>query len=273
MPRRYVVFSLLALAAATVCVRLGFWQLSRLHERRARNAVVAARLSLPEAAGARALPADTAAARFRRVRLVGRFDYANEVVVMARTHQGSPGVNVVTPLRLAGADSTQPAVLVNRGWAYSPNGATLTLERWREKPAASSDSLATVEGFVDEIAPRPRRFARATSPEAGGAVSRAVLWLDDREVARRAGYSLAPYVVLMQNRVPTALEDSVPVRLEVPPLDEGPHLNYALQWFSFAVIALGGLGVVLVGARRRVTVEAPAEASLEPRLPNAPGTS
>lgn len=249
MPRRYVVFSALAIVVAAVCVRLGFWQLSRLHERRARNAVVAARLSLPEVASARALPADTAAARFRRVRLVGRFDYAKEVVVMARTHEGSPGVNVVTPLHLAGADATAPAVLVNRGWVYSPNGASVALERWREKPAAP-DSLVTVAGFVEEIAPRPTRFASSASAEAGGAGARTVLWLDDRDVARRAGYAVAPYVVLMENAVPGALADSVPVRVPVPPLDEGPHFGYALQWFSFAVIALGGLGLVLVGRWR-----------------------
>lgn len=257
MPRRYWIFSLVAVVAAAVCVRLGFWQLSRLHQRRARNAIVSARLALPEVEGAGALPADTAAARFRRVRLVGRFDYANEVVVMARTHEGSPGVNVVTPLRPVGADSgatgaggAPAAVLVNRGWVYSPNGATVSLARWHEKPVAAPDSLVTVTGFVDELAPRPRQFARTPSPAVGNAGARTVLWLDAGEIARRAGYAVAPYVVLMQNAVPTALADSVPVRLGVPPLDEGPHFSYALQWFSFAAIALGGLGIVLVGRRR-----------------------
>jgi len=266
MPRRYVLFSLVAVLAAAVCVRLGFWQLSRLAQRRARNAVVAARLSLPEVEGARALPTDTAQARFRRVRLVGRFDYAHEVVVMARTHEGSPGVNVVTPLRLVGDDSAQAAavaVLVNRGWVYSPNGATVSLERWREKPVTAPDSLVTVAGFVDEITPRPAQFARAPSPRAGDTGARTVLWLDAGDVARRAGYAVAPYVVLMQNAVPAALGDSVPVRLPVPALDEGPHFSYALQWFSFAVIALGGLGIVLVGRRRAPAAPAP-EARVAP---------
>jgi surfeit locus 1 family protein len=251
MPRRYVVFSLIAIVAAAVCVRLGFWQLSRLGQRRARNAVVAARLRLPEVSTLAALPADTAASRFRRVRLAGRFDYAHEVAVMARIREGSPGVHLVTPLRLVDAAAGAPAVLVNRGWAYSPNGAAVTLERWREKPA-TADSVVTVWGFVDEIAPRPARFAGAVSAAAGSAGPQAVLWLDDRELARRAGYAIAPLVLTMENPVPRALEDSVPARLPVPALDEGPHLNYALQWFAFAAIALGGLGLVLV-ARRRET--------------------
>jgi cytochrome oxidase assembly protein ShyY1 len=41
------------------------------------------------------------------------------------------------------------------------------------------------------------------------------------------------------------------VRLGVPPLDEGPHLGYAVQWFGFATVALVGLLVVSVRARRR----------------------
>jgi surfeit locus 1 family protein len=36
------------------------------------------------------------------------------------------------------------------------------------------------------------------------------------------------------------------VRLPPPALDEGPHLSYAIQWFSFAAIALiGGTAVAL----------------------------
>jgi hypothetical protein len=43
-------------------------------------------------------------------------------------------------------------------------------------------------------------------------------------------------------------------RLTPPPLDDGPHLNYAIQWFAFAVIALVGAGVV-IRQRREAGVE------------------
>jgi surfeit locus 1 family protein len=43
-------------------------------------------------------------------------------------------------------------------------------------------------------------------------------------------------------------------RLTPPPLDEGPHLNYAIQWFAFAAIALVGAGVV-IRQRREAGVE------------------
>ena len=34
-------------------------------------------------------------------------------------------------------------------------------------------------------------------------------------------------------------------RLTIPALDEGPHFNYAVQWFGFALVALIGAGFVV----------------------------
>ena len=43
-----------------------------------------------------------------------------------------------------------------------------------------------------------------------------------------------------------------PARLSAPPFgDQGPHLNYAVQWFSFAAIALIGTPLVVRRQRRR----------------------
>lgn len=235
MPRRHLLFSILAVGAAAACVALGVWQLGRLRERRARNAVVAARLAYPPVSSVRALPADTAAARFRRVRLTGRYDYAHEIAIAGRTHGGSPGVDIVTPFRLTD-DSV--VVLVNRGWVYSPNSAEVDLARWHE-----GEGEHVVEGFVNTIATRPGS-PRTSSP-------RTVRWIDTGALAREAGYAVAPYTVIQQGdtAAPGPRADSVPVRLAIPPLDEGPHLGYAVQWFTFAAFALGGLGLVLVRAR------------------------
>lgn len=236
MPRRHLVFAALALVAAVVCVRLGFWQLSRLGERREANALVEGRLRLPVVTSLRELPADTAAARFRRVRLTGRFDYDHEVRLTGRSRNGSPGVNIITPLRLA---DTNVAVLVNRGWVYSPNGADADLARWREEDSA------TVVGFVNPLG------ARRGSARSATADPHSVRWLDDREIARAAGYPVAPLTVVRQDSAAAvARRDSTPARLGVPPLDEGPHRSYAMQWFFFAVIAVVGPAVLLFSLRR-----------------------
>lgn len=236
MTRRTVALLVLSLAAAAVCVRLGVWQLSRLAERRARNAAVAARFDAPPVA-LDALPADTAARHYRRVRVAGRADYAREFVLANRSRDGSPGVHVVTPVRVTGRDT---AVLVNRGWIYAPDGATVDLARWRE-----GDSLL-VDGYVE----LPSRRPGAAALEGARAVP-AYRWLDPAAVARAVGYPVSSfYVVARPGPGEGAPPGDRPVRVEPPALDEGSHQSYAVQWFSFAAVAVVG-GLAFARAQRR----------------------
>jgi len=134
MPGRRNILVTLAIpvVCASLFVRLGFWQLSRLAERRAFNVTVTERLSLaPQPLGM--LSTDTAVGHYRRISAAGTFDFDREVLLAGRSHNGSPGVNLLTPLRTGAGDS---AVLVNRGWAYSADAATLDGSRWREPAAA-----------------------------------------------------------------------------------------------------------------------------------------
>jgi surfeit locus 1 family protein len=238
--RRTLVPIIVGLLVAAGCVRLGIWQLDRLAQRRARNAVVAARL---DGAPLRltALPRDTALARYRRVQLAGRYDYAHEIVLAGRSLEGSPGVNLVTPLRVAGSDT---AVLVNRGWVYSPDGASAEPARWRE-----SDSLDGTGWVVPLAAPLARQAGSPTHAPA-------LRWLDRAEVQRRTGYPVLPFEVRLLEETP-ATSRRTPARLPPPPLDDGPHLGYAIQWFSFAVIAIVGAGVLARNERRRHTPISP----------------
>jgi surfeit locus 1 family protein len=214
---------------AIVCIRLGVWQLSRLSERRARNAVVAERLTAAPV-GLEALPADTGQLRNRRVRVRGRLDLANEIVVTGRTRNGSPGVHIVTPLRVAGRDT---AVLVNRGWVYSPNSAEVDLTAWREP-----DSLDAA-GFVEPLSPGREGDRAAASARSARLVRR----LDRDALARELGYPIAPYVVTLLADSGSTQVAEHPVRLPTPALDEGAHMSYAIQWFAFATIAIVGAGV------------------------------
>jgi len=52
--------------------------------------------------------------------------------------------------------------------------------------------------------------------------------------------------------------------IATPPLDEGPHLSYAWQWISFAVIAVAGLFVFIrndIRDRRKALARAAARAA------------
>lgn len=226
MRLRTILFCVVAVAAAAVFARLGFWQLGRLHERQARNAsVIAAQRDAPQFFGT--LPRDTGAAHYRPTLLAGRFDYEHELVVAGRTHQGSPGVELLTPVRVAGRDT---AVLVNRGWVYSPDAGSVDRRRWRE-----SDTAA-VTGYVELFAPDAGATHSALDSRIVRRVSRA-------EAAGRIPYPLAPYYLVQTGDTADARH---PARRIIPVLDDGPHKGYAVQWFAFAVTALvGALFVVL----------------------------
>ena len=224
MTRRIIAFLALAFVLALLFARLGVWQLARLGERRAVNARVQAQLDRPVVPFAE-LRGDMS---FRRVSLSGSPDYEHEILHVGRTRNGSPGVHIFTPVRVAGSDT---AVLVNRGWVYAPDAATAELSRWREE----RDSFS---GFVMPLSQDP---AGGVSPS-GARV---------RVLALSVIQPLLPYPVAGTYLV---AEDSAgvaaPVRVGRPPLGDGPHLSYAIQWFCFAAIAIGGAVIVAIRAPR-----------------------
>jgi surfeit locus 1 family protein len=243
MSRRALTFLALAIIVAAGCVRLGFWQLHRLSDRRALNARLASRLS-EKPVPARDLVRDTASAIYRRSSAEGTYDFANEIALAARTREGSPGVNILTPLKLAGTDS---AILVNRGWVYAADAMTVDFARWNE------ESSSKVTGYL------------LTIPVVGaGAVNastnpRLVRRLQYDSLAKRFPYPIARMIlVATEAAAPQGtrmVKDSTPARLPAPLMDEGPHLGYAVQWFSFAVIALVGAGVAVRADRRPAAQE------------------
>lgn len=225
---RVKVFVVIAVLLAALFVRLGLWQLDRRHERQARNALIAARLDSAEVDVA-ALPRDSATARFRRVRVTGSADYEHELIYAARSYRGSPGVNLLTPVRIAGKDT---AVIVNRGWVYAPDGVTVDEAKWRDRDS-------TFTGYVEEL-PSTAGASYASRP-------RVIARLSYDAVAKAVPYPVAPvYVVVLGD---SAIAPDRLARLTVPPLGEGPHLNYAIQWFAFALIAIAGAGVVIKQSR------------------------
>jgi surfeit locus 1 family protein len=225
---RIWLFVTFAIVAAAVFVRLGFWQLHRRQERRARNALITARLDSAEI-DVNALPGDTTLARFRRVRVAGVPDYEHELVYAARSYKGSPGVNLLTPIRFPGRDT---AVIVDRGWVYAGDGATVDFGKWHDRDS-------TFTGYVEEF------------PSSGGSTytgkPRIIARMSADVVRRALPYPVAPvYVVVLGD---SAVAPDRVARLSVPPLDDGPHMGYALQWFAFALIALAGAGFVIAGRR------------------------
>ena len=225
--RAGVAGTVLALAVAMVCARLGIWQLDRLEQRKQRNAAVAERLG-GTAVTLRDVPHDTAGLLYRTVQIEGRYDAARSIVLRGRAHEGMPGVHVFTPLRLPDGS----AVLVNRGWVPSPDAATVDL-----------DALPPpVSGRVTGLALPFHADGVAVADESGFRVTWTIL--DLAALRRQFPYALASFYV---QALPTDTGAAAfPRPLPVPELDNGPHLGYAIQWFAFATIALVGWATLVI---------------------------
>lgn len=222
-----VCFTIVAL----VFGRLGLWQMDRLRERRAANVAALEARSAPRIRLDGASPI-TAELNGREVSVAGRYDHAHDVVLRGRAYGGSPGVEVVTPLVLGGGEV---AVLVNRGFLPAPDAVTAQTDSVREfgRVQVNGTALSLPSGGGAPL-------------EQGGYTTWARL---DREaLGARLPYRIAPVYI---RQSPDAALPRFPRRLEPIPIDDGPHLSYAIQWFAFAVMAVVFGGVILSAAKDR----------------------
>ncbi|HEX2218697.1 MAG TPA: SURF1 family protein [Gemmatimonadales bacterium] len=226
--RRFAILVLLLIAA--LFVRLGFWQVERLQERRAATRLaLAARAEPARRLGA---GADWTAEELneRWVEATGVYDREHEIVLRGQAFQGTPGVHVVTPLRIAGSDS---AVLVLRGFVPSADAVRADLDALDEPGTVRVRGLAT---------PIPTGDGRPLEHQGGATWAR----LDLDALRARLPYPILP--VLVRQTPDTALP-RFPRRLPPPEPGDGPHLNYAVQWFLFAGMTVA-FAVLVVGRTR-----------------------
>jgi surfeit locus 1 family protein len=224
---RRLWLTLLVLVGALVCCRLGIWQLDRLAQRRAQNALIDERMA-QSAVALDGAPVDPAVLDYQRVEVRGVYDPAQEIVLRNRALDGSPGVHVLTPLRLDGGDA---AVLVDRGWLPLELAAPAARRAYAEPPGP-----AVVQG----IARRSQSGAGGPQdPPLPAGESRRDAWfrVDIAAIEQQVGYRLLPVFIELQ---PAPGDPQLPRRVATTDLGEGSHLSYTVQWFSFAAILVVG---------------------------------
>jgi surfeit locus 1 family protein len=227
--RLLVAPGLATLVALGILIALGTWQLQRKAWKEDLIQQVESRSHgepgaiLPEASWG-----DWQASRdeFRRVRVTGRFQHADETPVygLAPTEmRGAPvqGYFVMTPLRLADG----ALVFVNRG--FVPTG----LRDPAARPGSQPDGEVTVTGLVR--APEARNaFTPADDPGKNTWFSR-----DPPAIARARGLARAApfYVEADATPNPGNWPKGGQSRLNLP----NDHLQYALTWFGLALTLVG----------------------------------
>lgn len=211
---------------AILFISLGFWQLRRLDEKQLENAVGEARY-LAEPAEVRSLvgaaPQDVDSLQYWRGLGEGEYQPEHEVLIRSQVFRGEAGFHVITPLVL----DDETAVLVNRGWI------PLVLDQVPVTEAPPEEGRLVVEGWIDLT--EERGALGPTDPSAGRLV--VLNRVDIARIQQQVPYQLLPIYLN-----PAGEEElGLPVAV-APPMfdDEGPHLAYSIQWFSFTLIGIIG---------------------------------
>lgn len=221
-----LVSHLLVGVVIAVCVGAGQWQLSRLAEVRAENAVLAERMAAPPVSLTDVLAFDRSeldALEYRRVTVTGVYLTQEEVLHRNRQYNNQSGFHILTPMQVNDTDT----VLVRRGWVPAMlDTPPVTL-------AAPPTGTVTVTG-VFELPVSPPRFG-AKDP-LNGTLQR-VFHADTARLDSQMSGNLFPLVIRVDTEPGPFSADALPVTLGRPLLEERNHQSYAVQWHIFATLA------------------------------------
>lgn len=232
--------TLLVLAGIALTVRLGFWQLDRLAQRQAFNAHARAMQAAPALVlSGQALDEDLSGMEYRQVEASGRYDFARQVAVRnqvwTQAWGDEMGYALLTPLLLEDGR----AVLVQRGWVPAGYDGP---EAWRLLDEPES---ARVTGIIRLPLERPGMGGGVPDPTLAPGQERLDFWnlVDIPRIRQQVPYPLLPVYV---QQAPDPAQSGLPYR-SLPELDlnDGPHLGYAGQWFTFAALLVFGYPVYL----------------------------
>jgi len=233
---KWLISHLFVATMVVVMAGLGFWQLDRLDERKARNVDVREAIEAGPVAVESLLDADPA--DHTAVIVSGEYLPDQSFLVANRTFDTQAGAWLATPMRLADGR----LVIVSRGWVP---------RLW----AAGADSrlVDTPTGTI-EVLGRIRDSVNG-GRIGGGTTS---IWPEiSRPDTVVAGEMLglefeASWVQLVQQAPPLG---ELPVPVPAPGLDEGPHLAYAFQWFFFSLGTVVAYVLILRKRTRELALE------------------
>ena len=183
--RQWWKTTLLVLAAVIVMVRLGFWQLDRLAQRKAFNSRVEAQLAEPSLELTNQNSAlDLYNMEYRDAIVSGEYDHERQVVLRNQDWQGRLGVHLITPLIIDGSDQ---AVLVDRGWVPYEDFTSDNLEQYNES------GVVEVTGAMRRSQTKPMIGGQADQiPGPGESPSLAWYWININGISGQMPYVLLP---------------------------------------------------------------------------------
>ncbi len=241
----------------TIFVGLGNWQLDRADQRRDVAAMIeSGRQSAPTELSETVDP--TALKPWQSAQATGQWMPQFSVLLDNRNLDGKPGFWLATPLKL----SPNLAILVLRGWVARPIG------QYNPFPVITQGSdRITVAGELAMRVPQLYELAKddghsirpvavsEDGPERTAVNLKKLTQLQNVSIdamSEATGLKFLP-VVLMQTNASDA--QALKQQWPTPSIDADTNIGYAMQWFSFSVIAFVAMGVLLWRSRRRAKIE------------------
>ena len=211
--------TIIALGLVLLCIWAANWQYTRGVDRHARNNVIEERIAQsPIELSAR--DADPVNNEWQSVSTNGRFDSNQQILLRNRYSEGKYGYEVLTLF----TSNSGEKFWVDRGWVQA--GATATTPPEVTK-VPESDVSITGRFRLDSSLPRGSFFALPGDGQGLVSELNAQSQLDTEKF----------YIDLLSGSDPS-LTPAVPAQL--PPLSDGPHMAYALQWLFFGGLIVYG---------------------------------
>ncbi len=228
--RQWIFATLLVLAGGALCARLGFWQLSRLEERRAFNAHIESVWAMEPVAINSASQEGLTLFEYRSVSVSGEYDFDNQVALRNRYFEDQYGYHLLTPLVLDDGS----AILVDRGWI--PAEGNETPLDWRKYDEPGRIHL---QGQIRLGTTKPD-LGGVPDPELAPGQDKLEFWniVNLERIRLQLPYPLLN-VFVQPDVKPNDRKPPIPYQPEIE-LSEGSHLGYAVQWFTYASILLLG---------------------------------
>lgn len=216
--------TIIALVLVLLCIWAADWQYTRGVDRQARNNVIEERIAR-SAIDLAARDKTLANNEWQSVTTSGRFDSAKQILLRNRYWEGKYGYEVLTLF----TSTTGEKFWVDRGWVQA--GATATTPP-EVTSVPESDVSITGRFRLDSSLPRGSFFALPASGQGLVSELNAQSKMDTEKF----------YIDLLSGSDPT-LTPAAPAQL--PPLSDGPHKAYALQWLFFGGLIIYGRILIL----------------------------
>jgi surfeit locus 1 family protein len=233
--RAWLLTTCLVFLAVLLTIRLGFWQLDRLEQKKTFNSHIISVQAMPDLNLTENIDGiNLSEMEYRPAIATGHFDFDNQVVirnqVWVQSWGNEIGYTLLTPLLMQNGQ----AILVQRGWIPLNYDTPLS---WR---SFDQSGEILIKGIIRLPLEKGEMGGGVPDPTLISGQAGLFFWnnLNITRIQQQLPFDILP-VYIQQG--PVLENEDLPYKsIPVLELTDGAHLGYALQWFFYALLLLFG---------------------------------